>query len=95
VLEVLLCQPRGSVPDNARTTLPQGRCTIPSPVHGAAGEALRAQVRGPGGNQPARGRIGYHDVFNAGTGRAKSRVVTRCKSAVTGQDVGRWRSIRS
>ena len=35
------------------------------------------------------------DVFNAGTGTAESRVVTRCKSALAGQDVGRWRRIRS
>jgi hypothetical protein len=35
------------------------------------------------------------DVFNAGMGTANSRVVTRCKRALTGQDVGRWRRIRS
>ena len=35
------------------------------------------------------------DVFNAGTGTAESRVVTRGQSALTGQDVGRWRRIRS
>ena len=39
--------------------------------------------------------MGYQDVFNAGTGMAERRVVTWCKSALTGQDVGRWRSIRS
>ena len=35
------------------------------------------------------------DVCNAGTGTAESRAGTRAKSALTGQDGGRWRKIRS
>src|SRR5207249_11881208 len=35
------------------------------------------------------------DVFNAGTGMAERRAVTRYKSALTGQDMGRGRSFRS
>jgi hypothetical protein len=52
-------------------------------------------ARGPGAAALGRGQMGPQDVCNAGTGTAESRVVTRCKSALTGQDVGRWRRIRS
>jgi hypothetical protein len=41
------------------------------------------------------GRRRDQDVFKAGTGRAVRNVVTRCNSALTGQDVGRGKSIRS
>ena len=39
--------------------------------------------------------MAHQDVFNAGPGTAESRAVTRAKSALTGQEVGRWRRIRS
>src|SRR4029450_4119683 len=39
--------------------------------------------------------MAYQDVFNAGTGTTESSAGTRPKSALTGQDVGRWRRIRS
>ena len=42
-----------------------------------------------------RGGMAHQDVFNAGTGTAESRAVTRARSDLTGQDVGRWRRIRS
>ena len=50
---------------------------------------------GPGAAALSRGRMAPQDVFNAGTGTAASSAVTRAKSALTGQDVGRWRRIRS
>src|SRR5215467_13648044 len=35
------------------------------------------------------------DVFTTGSGTTDNRAVTRCKSALTGQELGRWRRIRS
>src|SRR5215510_15120063 len=37
----------------------------------------------------------YHDVLTAGSGARYSKAVTRCSSALTGQELGRWRRIRS
>jgi len=36
-----------------------------------------------------------YDVSQTGSGTAHSRVVTRCNSALTGQELGKWRRIRS
>src|SRR4029453_12807973 len=37
----------------------------------------------------------HYDVLPTGTGTAHSKVVTRCKRALTGQGLGKWRRIRS
>src|SRR5438094_7184705 len=50
---------------------------------------------GPGATTRSRGRMAHQEVFNAGTETAESSAVTRAKSALTGQDVGRWRRMRS
>src|SRR5713101_8838685 len=36
-----------------------------------------------------------HDVLSTGRGTRASKAVTRCSSALTGQELGRWRRIRS
>jgi hypothetical protein len=36
-----------------------------------------------------------YDVLPTGAGTALSTVVTRCKRALTGQELGQWRRIRS
>jgi hypothetical protein len=37
----------------------------------------------------------HHDVLPTGTGTAYSKVVTRYKRVLTGQELGKWRRIRS
>src|SRR5215510_9465963 len=41
------------------------------------------------------GRLAAYDVLQTGSGTAHSRAVTRCKRALTGQELGRWRRILS
>jgi hypothetical protein len=79
-LEALLCKPRGAVPDNAHPTLPQGCCISTALSTGLTERHCERRSVALGATARDRGRIGYHDVFNAGTGMAKSRVVTRCNS---------------
>ena len=42
-----------------------------------------------------RGCLAAYDVLQTGSGTAHSRVVTRCNSALTGQELGKWRRILS
>src|SRR4029453_1948017 len=51
----------------------------------------------PGGEVVVSALVGLssYDVLPTGTGTAHSKVVTRCKRALTGQELGRWRRIRS
>src|SRR5262245_58947801 len=84
-----------TLPAHGRTRSPQGLCTIHAAVPCADDEVSRAKAHRSRSHPLARGRLLYQDVLKAGTGRAVSNVVTRCHSALTGHDVGRWRRIRS
>src|SRR5438093_5617595 len=44
--------------------------------------------------QHCEGQRHSQDVFLTGRGTAYSRAVTRCRSALTGQALGTWRSMR-
>src|SRR5215813_5280073 len=39
--------------------------------------------------------MAYQDVFITGSGTRYNKAVTRCSSALTGQELGRWRRMRS
>jgi hypothetical protein len=76
---------------NARTSPSQGygdRHDLPLRLrlkHGSAAPGdPEAAVRG-------RGRLAAYDVLQTGSGTAHSRVVTRCNSALTGQERGKRR----
>jgi hypothetical protein len=59
---------------------------------------LRRGSEAPGDPEAAaRGMEGIaaYDVLQTGSGTAQSKVVTRCNSALTGQELGRWRRILS
>jgi len=77
------CPPRDSATQHAVCLL-----QIPSRrrVLGAVGREAACQRRG--GVRP-------QDVCKTGTGTSESKAVSRCRSPWTGQDVGRWRTIRS
>ena len=63
------------------------------PFHGrrhAAYEAL-----GTGSSLAREVTAAHQDVWTRGRGTADNKAVTRCQSALTGQELGRWRRIRS
>ena len=82
-------------PENARTAPPQGRAPSHTRFPVLTARRRVPRVMGPRTAALSRGRMAHQDVFTAGTGTAESRAVTRAKNALTGQDVGRWRRIRS
>src|SRR6266581_5797016 len=58
----------------------------------------RRRVLGAVGREAAGQRrcgVSHQDVSKTGAGTRESKAVTRCRSPLTGQDVGRWRRIRS
>src|SRR4029453_321803 len=86
---------RGSAPKNARTTPWRGMTTSTTVSPRLTARRRERPAVGEGPGSLVSKWMKDQDVFNAGTGIAERRAVTRCKSALTGQDVGRWRRIRS
>src|SRR2546423_369980 len=71
--------------------------SISLPMRGSGGKqgVACAVLRDPAAAARGMGRLAAYDVLQTGAGTAHSRVVTRCTSALTGQALGRWRSILS
>src|SRR5918996_6519579 len=73
-------------PRDGRTISLQRGLDTSAARHGYVGWAVACR-RGRG-RQP-------HDELTPGRGTRDSKAVTRCSSALTGQELGRWRRIRS
>lgn len=82
-------------PKNARTSPPQGRFDLISLI--PLPRTSRRRVRGPWTCSRLRwqGTPAQQAVCTMGTGIAAHRPVTRYKSTLTGQELGRWRRARS
>src|SRR5215813_14009822 len=95
VLGALCCGHQVSTPANVRTSPLRGEVTTnPCPLRRRSWHCRETPWDPEAAERGLGCRVAY-DVLQTGTGTAHSKVVTRCKSALTGQELGRWRRMRS
>src|SRR3989441_1232308 len=84
-----------SAPKNGRTSPAEGRFAGMAFVPSADYRGVKDEGRWTCSSRECQGTSMPQAVLTLGTGTADNRSVTRDKSALTGQELGRWRRIRS